>query len=388
MSSPSQRRLLGTIPLASLVLACVGLCSSGSTFNQEQAPPESDKSVANLDSLLEPIRAKHNLPALASAVVRDGRLIAQGAVGLRSTDSAEPVSIDDLWHIGSCTKAFTSTLVALLVEEGKLSWTTTIGEVFPDLVGDIRPEYVNVTVEQLLGHRSGLPTDRRPDPDIRSKLRSFTGSIQEQRLQVVRLVLQQEPGAPAGTKTLYSNFGYTVVGAIAEKVGSSSWEDQVRDHLFVPLGMKSAGFGAPGTAEAVTQPRGHRRGAPIEPGPFADNAPVISPAGSIHISLADWAKFAVLHLAGERGDSGFLQKETFQKLHTPSPGGEVALGWGVQVWPGEMGRFLTHAGSNGRWFARIVMVPKANLAIIVAINSSGVEAEVATDEVVVTVLRS
>jgi CubicO group peptidase (beta-lactamase class C family) len=342
--------------------------------------------VENLEAQLEPIRAKHGLPALAGAVLHGDEVIARGAVGLRAIGSAEPVTVDDLWHIGSCTKAFTATLIALLVEEGKLSWTTTIGEVLPDLADDVRPEYLGVTVEQLLRHRSGLPTDRKPDPGIRSQLRSFPGSIREQRYQVARLVLQQEPAAPAGSNMLYSNFGYLVAGAMAEGVGAKPWEELLRQRIFDPLGMSSAGFGAPGVADAVTQPRGHRRGNPVEPGPLADNAPVIGPAGTVHLSLADWGKFAALHLAGARGESDFLRQETFQRLYTPSPGGDIAIGWGVQR-RGAIGRLLTHAGSNGSWFARIVLAPERNLAILVTMNMSGAEAEKATDGVVIAMIR-
>jgi len=336
--------------------------------------------------VLEPIRQKHGLPALAAAVVHDGTLIARGAVGLRAVGSPEPVTVGELWHIGSCTKAFTATLIALLVEDGKLSWTTTIGDTFPDFADEIRSEYREVTIEQLLRHRSGLPTDRRPDPSIRSKIASLSGPIRVQRHEAARLVLQQTPAAPAGTEMLYSNYGYMVAGAMAEAVTGRSWEELIRERIFGPLGMSTAGFGAPGVAGVLTQPRGHRGGRPVEPGPAADNTPVIGPAGTIHLSLADWGKFAALHLAGLRGESHFLRPETFTRLYTPSPGTNVAMGWGVDDWPGGIGRLVTHAGSNGSWFARIVLSPARNLAILVAINSGGPEAEKATDETVLALL--
>lgn len=379
-----RRRVVGATLLASFApLMAAGSLASPATERTQDATGSLEQS---LDSLLEPIRAKHDLPALASAVIRDGEMLARGAVGRRAVRSVEAVTAEDLWHIGSCTKAFTATLIALLVEQGKLSWTTTIGQAFPDFVDQIRPEYVNVTVEQLLRHRSGLPEDRRPDPDVRSRVESLQGPIREQRRQAARIVLQQEPTAPSGTRMAYSNYGYMVAGAIAQEAGDDSWEDLLRQRIFAPLGMSSAGFGAPGVAGAVTQPRGHRRGEPVEPGPLADNAPVIGPAGTMHLSLADWGRFAALHLAGERGESDFLRQDTFERLHTPSPGEEVALGWGAQVFPG-VGRLLTHAGSNGRWFARIVLAPARNQAFLVTINTAGPEAAKATDEVVVALLR-
>lgn len=378
---------VGAIVLVALTVAAWRPLSAHDTSPPPREATPSPQPVASLDELLEAIRAQHELPALAAAVVHHDEVVARGAVGLRALGSDERVTVDDLWHIGSCTKAITATLLSILVEDGTLSWQTTIGEVFPDVAQQIRPEYLGVTVEQLLRHRSGLPSDRRPDPAIRSQMRSFPGTIRDQRRRAAVLVLQQEPAAAPGTSSSYSNYGYLVAGAMAEQATGRSWEELVRARIFDPLGMTTAGFGAPGVVDAVTQPRGHRRGVPVEPGPLADNAPVIGPAGTVHLSLADWGKFAALHLAGLRGEGGLLQPASFRKLHTALPGEDVALGWGVDDWPGGIGRLLTHAGSNGAWFARIVLSPTRDLAIMVTTNVSGPGAQQAADDVVLMCLR-
>ena len=111
----------------------------------------------DLNDLLEPIRQKYELPALAGGIVHAGELIGLGAVGVRRVGSPERVTVQDRWRLFSCGKAMTATLIALLVEEGVLSWQTTIGEVFPDLLGTIDAAWQAVTVEQLLAHRTGLP---------------------------------------------------------------------------------------------------------------------------------------------------------------------------------------------------------------------------------------
>ena len=87
----------------------------------------------DLRSLLAPIREKYDLPALAGAIVTSHKLVATGAVGVRKYGTETPVTINDEFHLGSDTKAMTATLLALLVEEGKISWGTTLGESFPDL---------------------------------------------------------------------------------------------------------------------------------------------------------------------------------------------------------------------------------------------------------------
>lgn len=86
----------------------------------------------SVSQMLETIRAKHNLPALAAAVVVDGKVVATNAVGFRKNGGVEKVTADDRFHLGSVTKSMTATVAAMLVEQGKLSWTTTIGETFPN----------------------------------------------------------------------------------------------------------------------------------------------------------------------------------------------------------------------------------------------------------------
>jgi CubicO group peptidase (beta-lactamase class C family) len=115
----------------------------------------------NLNNLLESIRVQHGVPALAAAFVRSADLIALGAVGTREINGAERVQLNDRFHIGSCTKSMTATLIALLIEQGRLSWETTIAEIFPDLLGKIRPEYHKLTPLHFLSHRAGLPGQQK-----------------------------------------------------------------------------------------------------------------------------------------------------------------------------------------------------------------------------------
>jgi len=148
----------------------------------------------------------------------------------------------------------------------------------------------------------------------------------------------------------------------------------MREHLFTPLGMTTAGFGPPGTAETVDQPRGHlivgARWKPMEPGEFADNPAVIGPAGTVHCSMADWAKYAAFHLRGARGEEATLPADAFRKLHTPLSGDEqrYAFGWLVaeRGWAG--GETLTHAGSNTMWFAVLWLAPNRDAAYLAATN--------------------
>jgi CubicO group peptidase (beta-lactamase class C family) len=228
-----------------------------------------------------------------------------------------------------------------------------------------------VTLEQLLTHRSGLPAN---GPWMVLKGDSTT----EQRRSLLDQWASWEPPHPPGKEFLYSNAGYAFAGLMAEQTTGKSWEDLMTEGLFQPLGMTTAGFGPPGAKDKVEEPWGHTSDG--KPSQF-DNAPSIGPAGTVHCSLSDWAKFVALHLQGAQGKGELLQPETFQKLHTPPPdNGDYAFGWGAveREWAG--GVALTHSGSNSMWFATVWIAPQRNFATLVATNQGGEAAAQACDE--------
>src|SRR6185312_6540862 len=165
------------------------------------------------------------------------------------------------------------------------------------------------------------------------------------------------------------NAGVSIAGHMAEKVTGRSWEDLMREKIFRPLGMTTAGFGAPGTRATNDQPRGHKPdGTPVEPGPQADNPVAIGPAAIVHCSIGDWAKFAEANLPS--ATIKLVKPQTLEKLHTPAAGNPpYAMGWIIadnQPWAG--GRALTHAGSNTMWFAVVWLAPAKDFAVLVACN--------------------
>ena len=125
------------------------------------------------------------------------------------------------------------------------------------------------------------------------------GSPTEQRLEFVRGLLQTAPDPLPGTKCIYSNQGYSIAGAMLEQITEKSWESLMREMLFHPLELNSAGFGAPGMPGQADQPWGHRRRGsalePVPPGPAADNPPAIGPGGIVHASIGDFARYAAWH---------------------------------------------------------------------------------------------
>ncbi len=340
------------------------------------------RGIENIDALLEPVRRKHGLPALAAAAVTGDHIVAAGAVGTRKAGAEQTVSLDDRFHVGSCTKSMTATLAAILVERDTLSWDTTPAAAFPDLRDGMHEGFRTVTLRQLLGHRGRMPGDlSRGGLWKRVWEQSKTLDPPRQRRFLLREVLKQKPG-PAG-KYVYSNAGYAAAGAMIETIAGEPWETLMRRHVFEPLGMKTAGFGPPASSHTIDQPWGHviADGEPksVPPGPRGDNPPAIGPAGTVHCSILDFARYAACHLRGRRKDTVILPKKSFRQLHTPAPGHGYALGWQVaqRNWGGTV---LTHAGSNTTFFAVAWLAPEKNFAAVVACNLGGTRAETGCDE--------
>lgn len=357
------------------------MCALGIAFCTLALTPvsssDSPATPENLNSLLQPILKKYELPALAGAIVTSKGLSAVGAVGVRKYGTDSPVTVNDQFHLGSDTKAMTATLLATLVEEGKLSWTTTLEQVFPQLSSKMNPAYRKVTLEQLLAHRAGLSEDSWPKGKTFSDMFKLSGTPREQRAAYVAMVLSEPPVSEPGSTFLYSNRSYAVAGAVAERIANDSWESLMQKRIFEPLGMSTCGFGAMGTSgktdpKQIDQPWQHKLiltwHRAIEPGPQADNPPVIAPAGTVHCSVVDWGRFVTAHLRGERGESGILKPSTFKYLHTAPFGGDYGFGWITVNRPWAGGRALNHAGSNTQNYAVVWIAPERDFAVLVATN--------------------
>jgi len=149
---------------------------------------------------IEAICQAHGVPALAVVVAKDGQICDRAGAGVRKWGDPTPVTTNDVFHIGSCTKSMTATLAAMFIEQGKLRWDTTIADVFPELKGQMDKRYENVTVEQLLHHRGGVPHE--PPSAAWKRAWQEIGTPTEQRREFIEAVLSAPPAAAPGTKMI------------------------------------------------------------------------------------------------------------------------------------------------------------------------------------------
>jgi len=322
----------------------------------------------DLADLLERARADLELPALAAAWVEGGKIVEQAAVGVRQLGSGAPVRVEDLFHIGSITKSVTATMIGRLVEQGVIDWQDTVGAVLAEI--EMRPEYRPVTLVELLAHRGRIAPYTFLDDQQMERLNTLTGTPTEQRAAFVAEVLREEPLDPG---MQYSNAGFAVAALMAERRAGESWEKLLGDKVFRPLGLSSAGIGWPATAQRPDQPRGHYQ----ESGGFRpqglDEYPFgafLSPAGNVHCSAGDLARYGIVHLAGLGGRDGYLKSATIRRLHTPPDDGEkpYAGGWVIDE-TADGAEMHWHNGSAGTFYALVAIFPEDDTVFALTANA-------------------
>lgn len=375
---------LKNILFSSLAALSLFACGNGEESSPVNVLTKEEVAELPIEEMTEQLIDRYGVPALAGALLHSGEVVESVAVGRRSINSDVQVSMDDMWHIGSITKSFTATLAARLIEQGLLSWNTTIGDVFTsEITQNVDSKYLNVTIKQLLSHHGGILTDLL-------KLKTWNSyydddsNIQSQRLRMTRemlLISEKKVG-----KFAYSNAGVVIAGTMLEQITGQSWESLMIDNVFTPLSIYDVGFGAPTLNFEYSQPYGHieKNNTYIARSPeekYSDNPSVIGPAGTIHISLNGLVRYGQMHILGNKGQSDFLTPENFATLHQPVFGSDYALGWFVD------GNNRSHDGSNNLWFAKLGWNAEQNLVALSFTNAGGEAGDQITDELINSLLK-
>ena len=331
----------------------------------------------DLKEVLAPVVSSNPLPALAAIVFDDQKVIASGAIGVRKFGDPTLVTIEDSFHLGSCTKAMTATLAARIVERGEISWATTVKEALS--LQNVDSALENITLLELMSHNAGMPASLKNQPPGLWKYLYYNNTWQKgakgraDRLKVAELLFSATPAQAVGSYK-YSNAGFMIAGAMLEAATDTEWEDLMRTELFKPLGMKNCGFGPAARPDKVDQPWPHKLGndkpllvTPLIRAPESwDNPRSLGPAGTVSCTISDWAKFGQLHL-GDGGD--YISTESMSKLHeVRNASARSALGWFSykRSWAG--GTALTHTGSNLLNFAIVWISPTKKKGVMVATN--------------------
>ncbi len=220
-----------SLPLAAFMLACA---------RGAQAPKPTSALEQQLAAEVEQVRALHGIPAMGASVLRGG--VATSAVaGVRRVDAPDRVRETDAFHLGSDTKAITASVVARLVDRSLLHWGETLEETLPGT--KMHAGFREVTLEMVMRHVAGLPGGGAFTPDFTKGFDDEHWTLEHQRADMTQRFLVQGPTYPPGTRFVYSNYDYIIIGHVVERAAGKPWEELVQEEVFAPLHMAGCGFG-------------------------------------------------------------------------------------------------------------------------------------------------
>jgi CubicO group peptidase (beta-lactamase class C family) len=358
----------------------IGLLTLSSSVSAQAPAKAAPAKSADVDALVARVLKTFDVPGIALAIVKDGRVVVAKGYGVRKLGEPTPVDERTLFGIASNSKVFTATALGLLVEEGKIEWDAPVIKYLPWF--QMYDPYVTreLTVRDLLVHRSGLGLGAG---DLLWWPQStYNRKEVAQRLQFIK------PATSFRSAYAYDNVLYLVAGEVIEAVSGQSWEDFVTDRIMKKVGMadsKPRHSDANGAAQGANIATPH---APIDGKvqpikPFdSDNT---NPAGGINSSAADIAKWMLVRLAdGKLPDGSRLYSDrtsrTLTTLVTPTPINTpppelaalrpnfagYALGLGVTDYRGH--KLISHTGGLPGYVSRIAVIPDVQLGVAVLTN--------------------
>ena len=329
-------------------------------------------SFDDLQGWLDATREKFHVPGCAVAIVKDGEPLAMLVSGLRDVDRKLPVTPDTLFAIGSSTKAFTTLLLATLVDENKLEWDKPVRTWIPDFALMEAGAGEHLTPRDLVTHRSGMPRH-----DLVWYGREFDRADMVARLRYLPL------NKDLRTEFQYNNLMLLTAGHLAERIAGHTWEELVTERIFLPLGMMRSNFSVKASAADADHAEPYRYvEKKLEPILFRDIT-AIGPAGSINSTVREMAQWVALHLQnGKRAERVVVQPASLADLHrvrmpipdSPSSKREIvsvgyALGWFVDVYRGS--RRIHHGGNIDGFSAEVAFLPDTGYGFVVLTNLNG-----------------
>ncbi|MDX2148977.1 MAG: serine hydrolase [Planctomycetota bacterium] len=333
---------------------------------------EAKDKLDGVDDLVRGMLADWKAPGVGVAVVRGTEVLLSKGYGERDVEGKKPATEHTLFAIGSSSKAFTTYLMAVLAEQGKLDWDKPVREVLPEFRLADEGVAQRVTPRDLVTHRTGLP---------RHDLMWYNSGLSRGEIfaRLRHLKLSEDLRA----KWQYNNLMYLSAGVLVEKLTGQTWEHAVESMIFGPLKMEhsTVGLAQAQRSSELAQPYDEHEGA-VRLREFRDISNV-GPAGSIFSCARDMANWMIVHLnEGTLGGEKVIQGASLAELHRPQmtlgagdasepeiiPVG-YALGWFVEVY---RGRTRLHHGGNIDGFSTMVtLIPDSDLGIAVMANQDG-----------------
>jgi CubicO group peptidase (beta-lactamase class C family) len=367
--------------IAAAILLALSAVAAGAVVAQSPAAPVAALAPApvfKLEADVARVMKTFDVPGIAIAVVKDGKVIAAQGFGFRKLGEPAPVDGKTLFEIASNSKAFTATALAMLVDEGKLAWDDPVTRHLPDF--QMYDAYVTheMTVRDLLTHRSGLGLGA--GDLLWWPTTSFTTDEIIEKLRYIR------PATSFRNSYAYDNLLYIVAGKIVARKSGKSWGDTVRERILKPVGMTAT---TTSLAENAGNPNVSNAHSKIDGKIAAVKAmPVANAAGAVGINTnaEDIARWMNVLLAGGKleGESRLFSQARGREMWTPQTPMKIvepkpalaatrpnfsAYGLGFQLRDYKGMKLALHGGALQGFYSRVLLVPEAKLGIAILTNA-------------------
>jgi len=342
------------------------------------APP------SDLDAYVATAMTTFEVPGLSLAIVKDGKIVLAKGYGIRKLGDSTPVDEHTLFGIGSNTKAFTTAALATLVDAGKLSWDDPAYQRLPGFV--MYDPYVSheMTVRDLVSHRGGMSMG---EGDL-----LFWPQSTYTRDEIVYRLRFMKPAYSFRSHFAYDNLLYLTAGQVIPAVTGTSWDEYIRQNIFLPLGMADSNTSVTAFKPGVNYASPHSRvdgKLQVIPLETLDN---VGPAAAINSSAVDMAKWLQLQLNhgkftdrdgrlfSERQSREMWAPQTLLPVRNLAPSlaslktnfSAYSLGWFLRDYHGK--KVISHTGGVAGFVSRVIMIPDENLGAVVLTNAEAGEA--------------
>lgn len=329
--------------------------------------------LIGLDGELDLARQNWRVPGLAVAVIKDGVPIYAKGFGWRDGAKTLAVTPDTLFGCASLTKAFTAATVALLVDEGTLSWDAPVTTYLPEFKMAGGVEYASLSLRDMLSHRTGLGTH-----DL-----VWYNNEKLNKAELLERLPYLDTSAPLRSQYQYNNLMYVLAGLVVERVTGQSWEAFTEARLLKPLGMTRTGFSPSQMAQDGDFAFGHKLTSAKQPVQIPLRPEdAIGPAGELYSSVNQFLAWMDLQLRrGMFGDKRLISVAQSEAMWAPlvSTGGQpeamelsrglYGLGWRTDFYRGM--RRVAHGGNLNGFSSRVTLFPEQNVGIIAFANLRG-----------------
>jgi CubicO group peptidase (beta-lactamase class C family) len=336
-------------------------------------PKPFEKRFVLIDRYIDSLMKSWNIPGLALGIVYKDQLIFSKGYGYRDIEKRLPVESTTIFPIASNTKLFTATAACMLADEGKLHLDKSVRSYLPSLHFYNDELDANVTLRDLLSHRTGLP--RYDGIWVASP---FT------RKELIGKVAHMKPQLRFREGYIYNNMMFSVCGAVMETVTSMSWEEIIRKKIFEPLGMNASCFTneemmhSQNFSYAYFEPDSSRR---LEKRTFVSQSPALGPAGTIKSNVEDMSHWMIAQMNfGKYKGQQIIPETAIRQTLIPNAIADQEGRWNelsnslyglgrlIQMYKGY--KITTHTGSIDGYHSNVTFVPSENIAVYMVHNSA------------------